>query len=45
MVDATGSMGSYISAAKDQCISISEILKKQLPNYQFQFGGVFSWIQ
>jgi hypothetical protein len=20
-------------------------LKKQLPNYQFQFGGVFSWIQ
>jgi hypothetical protein len=41
MIDATGSMDNYISAAKEQCISISEILKKQLPNYQFQFGGVF----
>lgn len=41
MVDATGSMGGYIQAAKDQCINISNTLQKQLSQYQFQFGCIF----
>ncbi|KAH0788413.1 Glutenin, high molecular weight subunit [Histomonas meleagridis] len=41
MVDATGSMGDYITAAKNECINISNELKVKLPNVDFQFGGIF----
>ena len=41
MIDATGSMGSYLQAAKDQCINISNELKTKFNNYDYQFGGIF----
>ena len=41
MIDATGSMGNYLEAAKDQCINISNELKSKFNNYNFQFGGIF----
>jgi hypothetical protein len=41
MVDSTGSMGEYIQAAKEQCVAISNELKSKLPDFQFQFGGIF----
>ena len=41
LIDATGSMGSYLDAAKDQCINISNELKSKFKKYEFQFGGVF----
>ena len=41
MIDATGSMGDYIEAAKNQCINISNELKQKFNKYNFNFGGVF----
>lgn len=41
MIDATGSMGNYIKAAKDQCINISNELQKKFTDYKIRFGGVF----
>ena len=41
LLDATGSMGSYLRAARDQCISISDKLKADLPQFDFNFGAVF----
>ena len=41
VLDATGSMGNYLAAARDQCINISNQLKSELPQYDFQFGAVF----
>lgn len=41
MIDATGSMGSYLKAAKDQCINISNELKNKFKSFNFKFGGVF----
>ena len=41
MIDATGSMGNYIKAAKDQCINISNELQKKFTDYKIKFGGVF----
>ena len=41
MIDASGSMGNYLEAAKDQCINISNELKSKFNNYNFQFGGIF----
>lgn len=41
MIDATGSMGSYLKAAADQCINISKELKEKLPDFNFQFGAIF----
>ena len=41
MIDATGSMGSYLQAAKDQCINISNELKNKFKSFNFKFGGVF----
>ena len=41
LLDSTGSMGSYLAAARDQCINISEQLKNELPEFCFQFGAVF----
>ena len=41
MIDATGSMGSYLEAAKDQCINISNELKSKFNNFDYQFGGIF----
>ena len=41
MIDATSSMGSYLQAAKDQCINISNELKNKFKSYNFKFGGVF----
>ena len=40
LIDATGSMGSYLAAARDNCINISKQLKKQLPRFNFNFGAV-----
>ena len=41
MIDATGSMGKYLKAAKDQCINISNELQKKFKDYTFKYGGVF----
>lgn len=41
MIDSTGSMSSYLEAAKNQCINISNDLRNKFKNYNFQFGGVF----
>lgn len=34
-------MGSYLKAARDQCINISDQLKTELPQFDFNFGAVF----
>jgi hypothetical protein len=41
MCDATGSMGGTIKSAKSECVAISQILAKELPQFQFQFGVFF----
>jgi hypothetical protein len=41
LLDATGSMGSYLAAARDQCINISNQLKSELSQFDFNFGAVF----
>jgi hypothetical protein len=41
LCDATGSMSSYIAAAKSECVAISQQLRATLPQFQFQFGAVF----
>jgi len=41
LLDATGSMGSYLEAAREQCINISNQLKSELPQFDFNFGAVF----
>ena len=41
MIDATGSMGNYLRAAKDQCINISNELQDKFKDYSIRFGGVF----
>lgn len=41
LLDATGSMGSYLAAARDQCINISNQLKSELSQFDFNFGDVF----
>ena len=41
LIDATGSMGSTIQAAKDTVISIANDLKKQFSKINFQFGCIF----
>ena len=41
LVDATGSMGSYIQAAKDETENISKELRKLYPEYNFQYGYIF----
>jgi hypothetical protein len=38
MVDATGSMSGYIQNVKNQCIAISQILKRKFSNFDFNFG-------
>ena len=34
-------MGSYLAAARDQCINISNQLQAELPKFDFNFGAVF----
>ena len=41
LLDATGSMGSYLRDARDQCINISNKLTSELPQFDFNFGAVF----
>jgi hypothetical protein len=41
LCDATGSMKSYITAAKNECVAISQQLQRDLPQFHFQFGAVF----
>lgn len=41
LIDATGSMGSTIQAAKDTVISIAKDLKDKFSKMNFQFGCVF----
>ena len=41
MIDATGSMESWIDAAADRCLNISEELKLKFPHLEFYFGGIF----
>ena len=41
MIDATGSMESWIDAAADRCLNISEELKLKFPHLDFYFGGIF----
>ena len=41
VIDATGSMGNYIKAAKDETENISKELRSLYPEYNFQYGYVF----
>ena len=41
MIDSTGSMESWIDAAADRCLNISEELKIKFPHLEFYFGGIF----
>jgi len=41
LCDATGSMSSTLSAAKDKCVAIADELGTQYPDFSFQFGAVF----
>ena len=41
LVDATGSMSSYIIAAKEETKNISKELKKLYPEKMFQYGYIF----
>ena len=41
VIDATGSMSSYITAAKDETKNISKELRNLYPEYNFQYGYVF----
>ena len=41
LVDATGSMSSYITAAKDETKNISDELMKLYPTKMFQYGYIF----
>jgi hypothetical protein len=41
LIDATGSMGSYIDAARDETENISQELQKLYPEIKFKYGYVF----
>ena len=41
IVDATGSMGSYIIAAKEETKNISNQLRQKYPDKMFQYGYIF----
>ena len=41
MIDATGSMGEYIFAAKQETKNISEELRKEYPEMNFKYGYIF----
>ena len=41
LIDATGSMGAEIKAAKENVIKIFNKLKKNYKDYNFRFGSVF----
>ena len=41
VIDATGSMSSYIKAAKDETENISKELRNLYSEYHFQYGYVF----
>ena len=41
MIDATGSMQSWIESAGEKCITISEDLQSQFPDLNFRFGRIF----
>ena len=41
VTDSTDSMGSYLKSARDQCINISNKLKAELSQFNFNFGVVF----
>ena len=41
MIDATGSMGEYITAAKEESQNISKELKELYPDMKFKYGYIF----
>ena len=41
LIDATGSMGPYINAARNETENISKELRKSYPEMNFQYGYVF----
>ena len=41
LIDATGSMGREIKAAKEQVINILNELKEKYPEFSFNFGAIF----
>ena len=41
LIDATGSMGDYIRAAKEESENISTQLRSSYPEYNFQYGYIF----
>ncbi len=41
LIDATGSMGDYIRAAKEESENISSQLRTLYPEYNFQYGYIF----
>ena len=40
-IDATGSMGSWIEAAKQKCHAISTFSRDKYPDLKFSFGAIF----
>ena len=41
LIDATGSMSSYITAAKEESKNIAEELRKLYPEMMFKYGYIF----
>ena len=41
LVDVSGSMSSSLNGVKEYCKSISEKLEKELPDIDFNYGGIF----
>ena len=41
LIDATGSMFTYITAAKEESKNISEELRKLYPEIMFKYGYIF----
>ena len=41
LIDATGSMSSYIIAAKEETKNISDQLRKEYPEMMFKYGYIF----
>lgn len=41
LMDATGSMGDYLAAVRDQCKNIFNEVKRELTKFDFRFGAVF----
>ena len=41
LVDVSGSMSSSLNGVKKYCINISKKIEKELPEFDFNYGGIF----